>query len=301
MEFRNLIEKLEKDDISSPVRPIELLKLLAMFNPSFSGGVQSDAQECLTTILYTLHVALRLNVRITIENGNGNSKNYDQMRSGLKQYESHLKHDGYSAMDDIFGSQFESRLTCKRCGHIWSSFDPYSLLPVEISQKALTLYDCLDQFMAVEQMENVDCERCSKEYGKSMVTKQFRLWTLPKMLVIQLKRFDPMMRKINQFIQAPKILNLSHYISHPSVVSQIETNPKALQFYNLKCVVCHSGQLHGGHYTAKCCRSDGKWYDFNDERVSVIPVDQVDQTLQSPLNYILFYEMSPETRSFWKK
>jgi ubiquitin carboxyl-terminal hydrolase 2 len=299
-EFRSLIAKV--DSAEHAVRPSDLLKLLIMFNPSFGGGVQADAQECLTTILQSLHVALRLNVRITIDSGSGDSHPFEQMRRGFKQYESHLKHDGYSPLDEIFGSQFESRLTCNRCGHVWASFDPYSLVPVEIAARALTLYDCLDQFMALEHMDDVECERCSREHGKTKVTKQFRLWTLPKMLVIQLKRFDPMMRKINQFIQAPRILNLTSYISHPRVLGQIDANPNALQLYHLKGIVCHSGQLQGGHYTAKCYREDDScWYDFNDDRVSVIPENVVDQALQSPLNYILFYEMSPETKIYWKK
>lgn len=304
-EYHELMANMSNRSNAS-VQPTEFLRLLVHFNSNFAGGAQSDAQECLSTILQTLHVALRLNVKITVNGGEGTSDQYARMRKGIQQYETHLKHDGYSVIDEIFGSQFESRLTCERCGHISAAFDPYSSVPVEIGPRALTLYDCLDQFMGAEQIEDVHCDRCGPHAN---VTKQFRLWTLPKMLLVQLKRFDLStggMRKIAQFVQSPKILNLTKYVSHPRVVSQVQNNPAALQLYDLKGVVCHTGNLQNGHYTAKCFDEGSStvqrgWYDFNDEHVSLIPEARLDQLLQSPSNYILFYEMHASTKAFWKK
>lgn len=295
--MKNLIE------LPGAAKPYELLKLLYVLNKTFAPGVQCDAQECLTTILDTLHIALRINVKITVDNGNGSSAAYNRMVKSYRQYESYLKHGGYSAINEIFGSQFESKLTCHLCNHESNSYDPYNLIPIEIAQKAISLYDCLDQFMHAEDLDNVQCEHCKQ---KTRATKQFRLWTLPQMLIIQLKRFDPLMRKTNQHIQSPLILNLTKYVSFPRVVSNIQDNPAALQLYDLKGIICHAGQLHGGHYTAKCYNTGSDtvkpgWYDFNDERVTYIPDSQLEQTLQSPLNYILFYEMSPATKLFWKK
>jgi ubiquitin C-terminal hydrolase len=246
--------------------------------------------------MQVLHNALRLNVKITINEGLGDSTGFQQVRKGFHQYEAHLKHDGYSHLDHIFGSQFESRLVCERCGYSWSTFDPYTLIPVEIGPRAITLYDCLDQFMDAELMEDVECGRCSKEHGKTRCTKQFRLWTLPLVLIVQLKRFDLAMRKISQFVQVPRSLNLSKYASHPKVVSQVQHNPAALQLFDLAGI--------GGHYTAKCRFSAGSnstWFEFNDETVTRLSDQNLDQTLQSPLNYILFYEMTSHTRAFWNK
>lgn len=301
-EFKALIQKLEEDNKVSQ-RPTAVHQRLGMVNGAFRGFRQEDAQECLNTILQTLHAALQLNVRITIDEGRGNSRANHNLRKGLRQYEAHLKHGGYSAIDEIFGSQFESRLSCQRCGHVWSTFDPYSLVPVEIPNQAVTIYDCLDQFMLSEELENVICERCSEQHGKTNVDKQFRLWTLPKMLVIQLKRFNGSgrgLRKIEKFIQAPLKLNISKYVSHPRVLNQIQRNPAALQLYDLKGVVCHSGQLNGGHYTAKCYRDDEPrgWFTLDDNYTQRI--NDVND-IQSNLNYIFFYEMSPETRRWWRK
>lgn len=277
----------------APIKPVEIYNLLVLLNNTFQGNLQSDAQECLTSILQILHNSLKLNVKITISNGNPNAV-FDQMRKGYKQYESHLLHDGYSVLTDLFGSQFQSKLTCNRCGHCWSTYDPYSLVPVEIAPKALSLYDCLDTFMSVETVDGVTCAKCASQ---QQCTKQFTLWTLPTVMIIQLKRFDVQMRKINQFVQAPRVLNISKYVSHPSVVNVVQHNPAALQLYDLKAIVCHTGQLQGGHYTAKVLCDPGNWYEFNDEHAAPIP----EASIQSPQNYILFYEMTPPTKLFWKK
>ena len=298
-EIRNLMINLENDQKTAQ-RPVKFLKMLAMFNKSFAGFQQADAQECLDTILQTLHNALRLNVTISVNQGKGNSKTNDKLRKALSQYESHLNHGGYSVIDELFGSQFESKLTCLRCGHIWVSYDPYCLVPVEIPAKAISLYDCLDQFMKTEELEEVTCENCSKQHGKTTVHKQFRLWTLPKILVIQLKRFNGnhagVLRKFDKFVQAPLKLNITKYVSHPKVVSQVNQNPAALQLYNLKSMICHSGQLRGGHYTAKCFRDGEGWFEINDDYSRKITNAN---ELQSSLNYIFFYEISPETNRWW--
>lgn len=304
-DFRNLLIALENGD-ERVQRPNAILHALVRTNPkSFAGFQQADAQEALQTLLQMLHTALRLNVRITIEEGKGNSQSNTRLRKGLHQYQSHLRHDGYSVIDEIFGSQFESKLTCHRCGHTWASYDPYQLVPVEIPEKAVSVYDCLDQFMQSEEIEGVECENCSRQHPqqpKTNVNKQFRLWTLPQVLVVQLKRFDITrgMRKIQKFIQAPLKLNISKYVSHPRVTTQINHNPAALQLYDLRGIVCHSGQMGGGHYTAKCFREQEPrgWFHLNDDRSSHI---EDLNSLQSPLNYIFFYEMSPETRRWWGK
>jgi ubiquitin C-terminal hydrolase len=99
------------------------------------------------------------------------------------------------------------------------------------------------------------------------------------------------------------ILNMSPYVTHPRVVKRIQHDPNALQLYDLRGIICHTGQLAGGHYTSKCYRKasegdGGSWFEFND--ASVRPVSNIDE-LQSPLNYILFYEMRESTKKFWPR
>lgn len=49
----------------------------------------------------------------------------------------------------------------------------------------------------------------------------------------------------------------------------------------------HYGTMDGGHYTSHC-RSNKKWYEFNDDKVSIVAESDV----SSSAAYILFYKMS---------
>ena len=63
------------------------------------------------------------------------------------------------------------------------------------------------------------------------------------------------------------------------------------QVYDLIGVVNHYGGLGGGHYTAYCKHepSSGKWYDFDDSRVSSLQGGE-DAVQVSPFNLMAFSE-----------
>lgn len=298
-EFRNLLRDLEATP-QEFVRPASVLKLLVLFNPSFSGFRQADAQECINTILEVLHTGLTVNINIINNPGVGASDVVELQRSGNNRYAQHFKQNGYSVIEEVFGSQFLSKLSCQNCQNVSYAHDAYTLVPVPIPNTVLSLYDCIDQFIKPEIVEGVMCDKCKVRCN---AMKQLSFWTLPQVLIVQLKRFDHHLRKIDRFVQAPLKLNMTQYVTHPRVAEKIRENPDALQMYDLRGVVCHSGQLNGGHYTAKCWRPDqvknegGRWIFCND--ASVRPMAEAE--LQSPQNYIFFYEMTAKTKEFWPR
>ena len=72
-------------------------------------------------------------------------------------------------------------------------------------------------------------------------------------------------------------LNLTNY-----VVGYI----KYSYIYDLYGVCNHSGNVLGGHYTGYVKNASGKWYEFNDTRVTLITNPNV---VISPRAYCLFY------------
>ena len=55
-------------------------------------------------------------------------------------------------------------------------------------------------------------------------------------------------------------------------------------YYDLFAIVNHSGEIDRGHYFADClCK--GKWYRFNDEKVT--PLDYIPTNSEEA--YLLFY------------
>ena len=145
--------------------------------------------------------------------------------------------------------------------------------------KSLQLEDCLELFLTREQLGANDpwyCPRCKED---RRAFKKFDLWKLPKVLVIQLKRFsyNSMWRdKIDAAVRFPVDgLDLSGY-------SQEDDNA----IYDLHAVSNHYGGMGGGHYTAYAKnKGTNEWYHFDDSSVRSISPD----VIQSRAAYVLFY------------
>jgi ubiquitin C-terminal hydrolase len=123
------------------------------------------------------------------------------------------------------------------------------------------------------------CEKCG---NLTDATKTFQLWQLPRVLIVQLKRFTcdltndtKMTKKILFDLQ----LDLSEFIN------KCEHDPAPL--YNLVAVLTHSGTLASGHYTTFAKHLDNEvWYYFDDQRVRQVSPNEV---LLSDA-YVLFYK-----------
>lgn len=277
-----------------PVQPISFRKSLSIFKPVFASNQQQDAHECLILILDKLHESLKMKVSINIS-GNTNNQLEERKMKAFDQYKSYLGLSGYSELNKLFYGQFESTVTCKTCQHSSFTYDPYCSLEIEIPKISGTLYDCLDNYCFSELLQGEDrvsCDSCAKKMDAS---KTLKIWTLPKILIIQLKRFNGRLIKNNRHISCPMKLNMTKYVTHP--IAHTPDRLVQLQLYNLIGTIEHSGNLNGGHYTAKCKIHDADvWKLFNDASVSVVNEKDVVNTN----TYVLIYRMDEHTNRFWK-
>jgi ubiquitin C-terminal hydrolase len=170
--------------------------------------------------------------------------------------------------------------------------DKFSKLPVQIldmirrttaynnimASKEHTLEKCLDLTFSEEQL---DCElTCNHCLNKSKFNKMNRLWSLPKYLIIQLKRFDMLSgMKKNQMIRFEETLDIGNRLDN-NIIDKENT------IYNLIGVVNHIGNINGGHYYAYCKNTaNDKWLDFNDGNIRFV------ENVCTSSAYILIYEM----------
>ncbi|KAM9326758.1 ubiquitin carboxyl-terminal hydrolase 4 [Gastrophryne carolinensis] len=146
----------------------------------------------------------------------------------------------------------------------------------------VALRDCIQLFTKTETLGEHDpwyCPRCRKH---QRATKKFDLWSLPKILVVHLKRFSYnryWRDKLDAVVEFP-IRNLK--------MSEFVCDPKAGPYiYDLVAVSNHYGGMGGGHYTAYAKNSDtGQWYYFDDSSVSPASEDQI----VTKAAYVLFYQ-----------
>ncbi|CAF1471506.1 unnamed protein product [Rotaria sordida] len=145
----------------------------------------------------------------------------------------------------------------------------------------LELVDCLREFIALETPNNLwFCKnKCNQPVRAA---KQMLLSILPRVLIIQLKRFTENnggMRKLDTFVNFPITgLDLNEFM--------IDRQDKYL--YDLIAVANHMGTVNRGHYHAYARQTTTKliqWFCFDDERIS--PIDESDIVSNSA--YILIY------------
>jgi ubiquitin C-terminal hydrolase len=135
--------------------------------------------------------------------------------------------------------------------------------------------DLLLRTFGIDKLPGWKCDKCSNEGA----LKQSQVYSLPKVLVISIKRFR--MNKSGRFTKI-----------HNSVVIQevitFEINSKKFN-YRLTGIGNHYGSYNGGHYNAHVCLSNGDWLCCDDTIIS--PVSDTSFMKSSASAYILFYEL----------
>ena len=136
-------------------------------------------------------------------------------------------------------------------------------------QSSINIYDCINLFKSEERLEKENAWYCSSCKSHQEAFKRLEIYKPPNFLIVQFKRFkikthSAVMgmianKKNDVLIEYPvEGLDLREY------VVGIE---KEDAIYDLVGISQHYGGLSSGHYTALCSNS-GKWYEYDDERVS---------------------------------
>eukprot|EP00047_Mylnosiga_fluctuans_P003754 m.230773 g.230773 ORF g.230773 m.230773 type:complete len:2224 (-) comp12113_c0_seq1:1381-8052(-) len=162
------------------------------------------------------------------------------------------------------------------CDHEYERDELFITLSLDVRNQS-NLQTSLAQHIRGELLEQYNCDKCD---AKRDCIKRVLFKTLPKVLVIQLKRFDydwerSMPVKFNDFFEFPVDLDMSSYtLEHTRAAEQGGSAPPMQ--YRLAGVLVHSGQASGGHYYsfARKRGPDGEiqdsWLKFDDSEVSEI-------------------------------
>lgn len=158
---------------------------------------------------------------------------------------------------------------------------------------------CLEQYIKKEQLRNKDKFYCDKCNCLQEAEKQVKLETLPKILIIQLKRFQMegyiKMKKLNSFINIPLDIDINFLLKEKSKNSNNNTH------YTLHSFVVHAGTKGDyGHYFTIAKIDEECWAMFNDEKCEIIKYG-IEEFFGNPDEnyrfsspnclYLLFYEL----------
>ena len=278
-ELRNILWN--ENCIVSPFKYVKTAQKIAKLKgqETFTGFDQNDMPEFLIFIIDCFHNALSREVNMTIV---GTAKD-EKDKVGVKCFETikRMYEKDYSEIWDIFYGTHISELQIVETGEkISMTPEPYFIinLPIPENNKSPTLIDCFDLYVEGEVLDGYDFSMYAKNEEVLSIRKNITFWNFPKVLVIDVKRFNHMNRKNQIMIDFPlENLNLSKYVVGYNKDSYI---------YDLYAVCNHSGSSLGGHYTAFVKNANGKWYHYNDTNVSEVGMIQ---QIITPKAYCFFY------------
>jgi len=179
---------------------------------------------------------------------------------------------------------------------------PFLTLNVRSGMAGPTLHsldDALESWFKAETLSGLECEQCNtQDKERRFDADQIKCFSkLPPVLVVQLQRFDydyetMQATKLNHRVSFERRIDLSRF-TRKSVVSSVSTktnnefddeediptSPKNTPVqesneYELRGVVVHqgSGANFGHYYSFISDRVSGKWFRFDDERVTLFDV-----------------------------
>jgi ubiquitin C-terminal hydrolase len=246
-------------------------------NPLFAGYDQNDLSEFLIFLIDCFHNSLSREINMTIT---GKIEN-DTDKTALKCYEmiKNMYKKDYSEIWNLFYAIQLTELKNKD-GKIVSMIpEPFFILSLPIPQnKSPSLIDCFDLYTSYEILENENAWYNEVTKEKEDVYKSSKFWSFPKILIIDIKRYNNKNIKNQKYIDFPlDNLDLSSYVSGYKKENYI---------YDLYGVCNHSGGVLGGHYTSYVKTKNNKWYHFNDTVVSEI---KNSDSIITPKAYCLFY------------
>ncbi|KAE8741396.1 hypothetical protein FOCC_FOCC013095 [Frankliniella occidentalis] len=246
------------------VKPTLITSKIKMICRHMSHGSQEDAHEFMRHLLENMEKAYLNRCKAT-------------------------KLDPYSKettpINQIFGGYIRTEVKCLRCNYASTTFQHFQDLILDI-RKASKVEDAMDQYFCKEKLDGENSYKCEKCKCGVPATKKYSIERPPKVLCIQLKRFNAIGVKLPKPVEHRTQMDLKRHVHPQSSYAKFATVP-----YRLISMVTHVGPSSGcGHYTAIAQCSSRTFHHFDDTHVHPV-------SLQSVLNncaYILIYEMEPQ-------
>ena len=190
----------------------------------------------------------------------------------------HREYRTNSLMDNLFEFITKQIFICVDDGPQYESikFESMKKIMLEINNN---LYISLDNYIKQEDITDQDfLRKCTKCHEK-FIWKKNIFWSFPKILCIQLKRFDIKRNKIQTYMDFPFELDLYNYVGDPNK----QTNNYKYEL----CSVCYhlGNSMSIGHYISICKCNDG-WYKFDDSTVTRVNIKEIFNNNA----YFLFYK-----------
>lgn len=230
-------------------------------------GHQHDLNEILTLIFDKINDKIGKNIELKhTENNIENKINVAKFHYNNKKISKLIK--------NIQSTQL-SILNCNNCKYQQINIEVFSTLMLDINDKT-DFNKIITNYFEKEKLDEWKCDKCK---NKNSADKFIKLWEIPNILVIVLKRFkytnEGYLKKITNVIEIPENITFCK--------GSVLKNENEEYSYNLMTIGNHVGLYEFGHYYAICKKDDG-WYKYDDNICEKL------EKLNCNDAYILFYQ-----------
>ncbi|KAI6237380.1 Ubiquitin carboxyl-terminal hydrolase [Aphelenchoides besseyi] len=252
----------------------------SMVNPGMRDKDQHDAREFLMSLLDAMHDDMN-NVSKNARSPFVQDFDGTNILSQAATYEmEYTKRWASSQIMNIFYLRTVSKIPCNQCRMQSVTFEETPQVILELVDGNMPRLDhCLASHYDDTPLDGAwTCEKCKYQQRTKRSTK---IWKLPEVLVICLKRFaqnNADLYKNNTEIQIGDI-DMKNYLD-PQSPETLSRKTK----YELYAITYHFGQLNAGHYTSVVRSERGPWLNFDDHTVTFKDCPQ------SSNAFILYYK-----------
>lgn len=272
--------------IIKPTRFVMNLHKIAMNKDRqiFTGYAQNDLPEFLYFLIDCFHNSMKREVIMKVQ---GEIKTTQDViaKKSLDMIKLMYEKEYSDIIRLFYGVQVSQILDIETHTKMLSvTPEPYFILHLPIPhydttmESLPTIYDCIDLYTTMEHLKDDNAWYNDKTKQHEEAYKKISFFSFPDVLIVDLKRFTNTGRKNQVMVEFPlDDLDLNKYVLY-------KTSKK--NTYELFGVCNHTGSTMGGHYFAYVKTASGKWYEFNDARVTEITNEN---KIQSPKAYCLMY------------
>ncbi|WUR03145.1 ubiquitin carboxyl-terminal hydrolase [Vairimorpha necatrix] len=191
-------------------------------------GLHQDAHEFLIRFLDALHEEL---------------PNQYKMCKNISEFKDHCAENFIA---NLFHSFLKQTVLCPNCKNKSETFVSTNMIQGEVQKNT---QDILSGFFESENVDGGKLWKCEKCSYSDYAVKSYEVIAYPKILILFIKRYNSRFSKTQDDIEVDEQIKFCNNI------------------YFLNGIVCHIGDLSGGHYFSSSKRN-GKWINFNDSSVS---------------------------------
>lgn len=256
---------------NSILKPISFKNSVNYYLKKYNNKQQHDAHEFFLDLINIIHDNSSLkNTEFDSENV---SRHYIASK---KEWRNTFKKTSSFITKEFYG-QFIIKYKCNMCSNKFYKYDVFSSIYLDIGGN--TSNASINTMLKRHFDSDYFSLSCQGECGENVIVEHKickKIFKLPKVIVLVIKRYDERGIKKHTDISIPETIDLEDYY---------RTNKQDIVKYSLSAVVQNDGSsLNTGHYYSVVKRND-KYFTYNDHVVAPTSFENIN----GKHSYMLFY------------